>query len=32
MSLADLDCEIKHTDGSLPPSAEIEVYGQPVSG
>jgi uncharacterized protein YoaH (UPF0181 family) len=31
VSLADLDCEIKHTD-DIYRTVEIEVYGQPVSG
>jgi hypothetical protein len=31
VSLADLDCEIKHTD-AVYRTVEIEVYGQPVSG
>jgi hypothetical protein len=31
VSLADLDCEIKHTD-DVYRTVEIEVYGQPVSG
>jgi hypothetical protein len=31
VSLADLDCEIKHTD-AVTRTVEIEVYGQPVSG
>jgi hypothetical protein len=30
-SMADLDCEIKHTD-AVYRAVEIEVYGQPVSG
>jgi hypothetical protein len=31
VSLADLDCQIKHTD-EIYRQVEIEVYGQPVSG
>jgi hypothetical protein len=31
VSLADLDCQIKHTD-EIYRKVEIEVYGQPVSG
>jgi hypothetical protein len=31
VSLADLDCQIKHTD-QVYRQVEIEVYGQPVSG
>jgi hypothetical protein len=31
VSMADLDCEIKHTD-AVYRTVEIEVYGQPVSG
>jgi hypothetical protein len=31
VSLADLDCEIKHTD-AVYRTVEIEVYGHPVSG
>jgi hypothetical protein len=31
VSLADLDCQIKHTD-EVYRQVEIEVYGQPVSG
>jgi hypothetical protein len=31
VSLADLDCEIKHTD-AVYRTVEIEVYGQPISG
>jgi hypothetical protein len=31
VSLADLDCQVKHTD-AVYRQVEIEVYGQPVSG
>jgi hypothetical protein len=31
LSLADLDCQIKHTD-RIYREVEVEVYGQPVSG